>query len=146
MRIEFAQETSLNQIATLRALLWPSLSAEQHLERLRKLSQRLSYLSLIALSDEGKAIGFAEAALRTDHVNGCSSSPVLFLEGVFVVPEARGHGVGRALIEYIADWGRAAGCSKMASDTAIANHAGQAFHLASGFAETERVVFFKRKL
>jgi len=80
------------------------------------------------------------------HVNGAQSSPVGFLEGLYVVPHARRNGVARALVAEIARWARDCGCSEMASDAALANAASHAVHRALGFAETERVVFFRKAI
>lgn len=101
--------------------------------------------NFVALA-EGRVIGFAEAAIRQDYVNGCDSSPVLFLEGLFVDPGHRRRGVAAALVAAVADWGRALGCSEFASDAEIDNLDSHAMHLALGFAETERVVYFRREL
>jgi aminoglycoside 6'-N-acetyltransferase I len=94
--------------------------------------------------ESGVAIGFATATLRSDDVNGCDGSPVLFLEGVYVLPEARGCGVGRALVEAIAHWGEARGIAEFASDALLDAAASHAFHARLGFTETERVVYFRR--
>ncbi|EBL5154416.1 GNAT family N-acetyltransferase [Salmonella enterica subsp. enterica serovar Dublin] len=47
---------------------------------------------------DGVAIGFADASIRHDYVNGCDSSPVAFLEGIFVLPSFRQRGVAKQLI------------------------------------------------
>lgn len=39
-----------------------------------------------------------------------TSGDVCYLQDLFTAPEARGHGVGRALIEAVAGWARARGC------------------------------------
>jgi len=101
--------------------------------------------NFVALED-GRVIGFAEAAVRHDYVNGCDTSPVLFLEGLFVDPDHRRQGVAGALIAAVADWGRARGCTEFASDAEIDNVDSHALHRALGFAETERVVCFRREL
>ena len=92
------------------------------------------------------AVGLAEASVRSDYVNGAISSPVAFLEGLYVTPQARRRGVGKALVAEVASWGRAAGCTELASDAALENQASHAVHRALGFDETERVVFFRRAL
>ncbi len=99
----------------------------------------------VALVD-GRVVGFAEAAIRHDYVNGCDTSPVAFLEGLFVDPEYRNRGAARALVAAVADWGRAQGCSEFASDAEIDNVDSLAMHRALGFDETERVVYFRRDL
>ncbi|WP_294238252.1 aminoglycoside 6'-N-acetyltransferase [uncultured Sphingomonas sp.] len=101
--------------------------------------------NFVALAD-GRVIGFAEAAVRHDYVNGCDGSPVLFLEGLYVDPAWRRQGVAGALVATVADWGRALGCSEFASDAELDNLDSHAMHRALGFAETERVVYFRREL
>lgn len=102
----------------------------------------ITFLSI----DNGRIRGFAEAALRYDHVNGCATSPVAFLEGIFVCREQRGRGVGRALLQAVQSWARARGCTELASDAHLDNVASHAFHAALGFDEVERVVFFHKAL
>ena len=101
--------------------------------------------NFVALED-GRVIGFAEAAVRHDYVNGCDTSPVLFLEGMFVDPDHRRRGVAGALVAAVADWGRTRGCTEFASDAEIDNVDSHAVHRALGFAETGRVVYFRREL
>ncbi len=79
-------------------------------------------------------------------MNGTSTSPVAYLEGIYVVPEARRRGVAKSLVSSIAEWAVVAGCQEMASDAALENVASQAAHKAMGFEETERVVCFCRSL
>jgi len=88
--------------------------------------------------------GFAEATMRHDHVNGCETSPVAFLEGIYVGPKQHGTGIGRALLDAVQSWAQARGCSELGSDADIENSASHAFHRAIGFEETERVVFFRK--
>ena len=101
--------------------------------------------NFVALEDD-RVIGFAEAAIRRDYVNGCDTSPVLFLEGLFVDPGHRRRGVAANLVTAVADWGRAQGCSEFASDAELDNADSHAMHRALGFEETERVVYFRRGL
>jgi len=102
--------------------------------------------NLVARIDDGRVVGFAEAALRHDYVNGTSTSPVVFLEGIYVSPYHRGRGAAAALVEAIADWGRAQGCTEFASDALLDDVDSHAFHRAVGFAEQERVVCFSKPL
>lgn len=147
MRIVLADENYAGAWAQLRAALWPDQTAGAHCAELAPfLSGSSDAVAFLAVTDMGEVAGFAEAALRRDYVNGCETSPVLFLEGIYVRPEDRKAGVGRALCDAVAAWGRAAGCSEFASDALIDNAGSHAFHAALGFAETERVAYFRKTL
>jgi aminoglycoside 6'-N-acetyltransferase I len=131
----------------LRLALWPDTSDDDHRGEIAQiLEHAATTLNIIAREDDGTPIGFAEAGLRHDYVNGTDTSPVAFLEGIFVVPMARGRGVARALVAAIEDWARQMGCTEFASDALEDNTASHAMHKALGFEETERVVFFRKVL
>ena len=103
-------------------------------------------VAFVAEGPDGDLVGFVEASIRRDYVDGCDTSPVAFGEGAFILPEWRCTGVGRSLVDAVADWGRAKGCTELASNALLENPASHAFHEAVGFEETERVVFFRRTL
>jgi len=132
---------------SLRNLLWPHVSDDRHiLETQRLLADPHRYVAFIAFSDDDTPAGFAEAAVRHDYVNGCETSPVLFLEGIYVMPAIRRAGIAQALCAAIGQWGSAHGCAEFASDTRIDKVEAHALHHALGFDETERVVFFRKRL
>ena len=103
-------------------------------------------IAFVAVDRAGNVCGFAEAALRHDYVNGCRTSPVGFLEGIYVKPEARRIGLGKRLSMITQSWARKQGCAEIASDVRLENVESQAFQTAMGFEETERVVYFRRCL
>jgi aminoglycoside 6'-N-acetyltransferase I len=130
----------------LRQALWPA-TREAHLSEMALMAaDPRRFIAFIAYTEAGEAVGFAEAAIRTDYVNGARSSPVGFLEGLYVVPAARRKGIGRALVGEVASWARNRGCAELASDAALDNVGSHAVHRALGFAETERAVFFLKPL
>jgi aminoglycoside 6'-N-acetyltransferase I len=132
--------------AALRHLLWGEEPASVHrAEAAEQLAEPERFLNLVALGG-GSVVGFAEASIRHEYVNGCEDSPVLFLEGICVAPELRRQGLARRLVAAVADWGRAQGIREFASDTWHDDAESHAFHLAAGFAETERVVYFRQEL
>ena len=105
------------------------------------------YGQFLARSEQqGQAAGFAEVSLRKDYVNGTESSPVAFLEGIYVIPAARHQGFARLLVQAAEQWAVAHGCRELASDAYLDNYASRAMHAALGFAETEQVVFFRKIL
>jgi aminoglycoside 6'-N-acetyltransferase I len=101
---------------------------------------------MLAFGNDGSAIGFVEVSKRNDYVNGTATSPVGFLEGVYVAPSHRHQGVCRALVCAASTWVAAEGCSEFASDSLAENLDAHAVHRALGFVETERVVYFCRRL
>ena len=80
------------------------------------------------------------------NVNGCTTSPVAFLEGLYVLPEYRRRGVARRLCAAVEAWATALGCAELASDTWLDSIDSQRMHAALHFAETERVVYFSKPL
>jgi aminoglycoside 6'-N-acetyltransferase I len=88
---------------------------------------------------------FAEGRL-SDYAEECESSPVGYLEGIYVKQDSRTTGVGRALVEAVEGWARSAGCTEMASDREISNEVSGEFHLSVGFSEVIRLVTYRKDL
>ncbi|MGE5526942.1 MAG: aminoglycoside 6'-N-acetyltransferase [Rhodospirillaceae bacterium] len=131
----------------LREALWPHCSQAEHVAEMAQfLAAPDRYAQFVAYADSREAIGFAEASVRTDYVNGTESSPVAFLEGLYVAPTHRRRGVARSLVAAVAAWARSRGCREFASDAALENELSHTVHRRLGFAETERVVYFRKIL
>jgi len=148
MAIQIATSAELEGWIDLRARLWDDTSRERHrLEATDILkSAPTEAVAILNVADDGDVRAFAEAALRHDYVNGCDTSPVAFLEGIFVHSADRATGVGRALLQAVQNWAQDRGCSELASDAHLDNLDSHAFHAALGFAETDRVVTFRKRL
>lgn len=130
----------------LRAALWPDSAPDNEHDKQTLLNAPERYRVLIFTHENGDALGFAEASIRTDYVNGTHSSPVAFLEGLYVRPTHRGQGIARQLVADVQQWAEAMGCTELASDARLDNQVSHAMHKALGFAETERVVYFLKPL
>lgn len=130
----------------LRVALWPDSVSDNEDEKQSMLSAPERYLVLIFVDEDGSTLGFAEASLRSDYVNGTSSSPVAFLEGLYVQPASRSQGIARKLVAGVQMWAEEMGCTELASDASLDNQPSHAMHQALGFAETERVVYFLKPL
>jgi aminoglycoside 6'-N-acetyltransferase I len=129
--------------AALRRALWPG----EALDDVRDyLDRPQSAVAFVAIGEPGEVLGFAEATIRQDYVNGCETSPVGFLEGWYVEPRVRGQGMGRALARAVERWALGRGCRELGSDALLDNDSGHAAHRACGFRETERVVYFCKHL
>jgi aminoglycoside 6'-N-acetyltransferase I len=129
----------------MREALWPGASREEHIAEMSSfLESPARYAQFIAYTAAGQPCGFAEASVRSDYVNGTHSSPVAFLEGLYVTPQHRRYGVARELVAAVAQWAQSAGYGELASDALLNNELSHAVHRALGFVETERVVFFRK--
>lgn len=145
--IEPCSERDLDAWIAMRLALWPE-SPERVLRRdaeaLFKSTERAAVF--LAHVVQQRPVAFAEATLRSDYVNGCDTSPVAFLEGLYVQPEWRGRGIARELCTAVEQWGRSRNCRELASDTFLDNLASQRVHQALHFEEMERVVYFRKRL
>jgi aminoglycoside 6'-N-acetyltransferase I len=147
MRVSHASQHETGDWFALRRALWPHASDNEHRADIAKmLGDTARAFCFLARTQDGAVVGFAEVSLRRDYVNGCSTSPVGFLEGLYVVPQARRQGVARALVGAAEDWAARSGCSEFASDVLVENVESQAVHAALGFSETDRVVYFHKPL
>ena len=147
MKVEAITQAALPDRMALREALWPQIDKRRHCAEASAFLDRVPRVAVfIVRSVDGAAIGFAEAVLRVDYVNGCETSPVAFLEGIYVDSHWRRRGAARLLCMAVETWAVALGCSEFASDAAIDNVASQRMHEALGFAEGERVVFYRKQL
>jgi aminoglycoside 6'-N-acetyltransferase I len=147
MKIEAITSLATADWLTLRKALWPDGSDAEHVEEMAEfLADPSRFGQFLARSEGGTPVGMAEVSIRSDYVNGTESSPVAFLEGLYVAPQARRTGVARALLQAVRTWALAHRCTELASDTQLENTLSQAVHARLGFIETERVVYFNMAL
>lgn len=96
--------------------------------------------------DESTPIGFAQSQLRFDYVEGTQSSPVGYLEGIFILDDYRHKGYAKQLVKACEDWAKSKGCLEFASDCELDNSISLKFHLGIGFEEANRIICFTKKL
>jgi GNAT superfamily N-acetyltransferase len=65
---------------------------------------------LVALDDGGRGIGLADCVV---HASTWSRQPTCYLEDLFVAPSARGHDVGRRLLEAVRAEARRRGADRV---------------------------------
>ena len=125
----------------MRLSLWPD-SSPSEIDGL--LNADTCYNILLA-ELEGDVVGFAEIGERI-FADGCTTSPVSYLEGIWVEPERRRAQVASALIDSVVEWSRQHGYSELASDCELLNEASAAFHVAVGFKEVSRNICFAKRI
>jgi GNAT superfamily N-acetyltransferase len=93
-----------------------------------------SAVMCIVAEVEGQVLGFANCVV---HENTWESQPVCYLEDLFVAPAARGHGAGRALVDWLHNAMRAEGWARVywmtQADNAQARGLYDSFATADGF-------------
>ena len=132
----------------MRNALWPEGPESEHREEIERFfagQVRDPLATLVALNAAGDPVGFAELSIRP-YAEDCVTDHVAYLEGWYVVPDARRQGVGGALVRAAEEWGRAQGCTEFASDALIDNDVSAAAHRALGFHETVQIRCFRKDL
>ena len=144
--IRKAKIMDLKALTGLVLKLWPHHTEEEMEEEMAALLQKEDAAVFLLYCGEGEAAGFAQCQLRRDYVEGTSSSPVGYLEGIYVDGPVRGRGAARELLAACENWARDQGCREFASDCELDNETSRLFHLAAGFEEANRIICFTKKL
>ncbi len=132
-------------VARLALMLWPSHTQEElEAEFASVLRAETSAVFLYAV--DLQAVGFAQCQLRGDYVEGTKSSPVGYLEGIYIAEEYRRRGMARELLHRCEQWAQEKGCAEFASDCELDNRESIAFHMHAGFSEANRIVCFAKRL
>lgn len=85
--------------------------------------------------------GLVELSSR-NIVGACLSSPLAYLEGLYLHEEYRGSGLGKEAMRVIMNWWKEKGYTELATDSELTNINAQNYFKAIGFQETYRVVEF----
>ena len=88
----------------------------------RLIDTSIDMFGALALNDDGEAIGMVN---WLTHPGTWSRGQYVYLEDLFVSPNARGTGAGRALIEHVQAWAETAGAIKVYWLTADSNKTAQ---------------------
>ena len=132
-------------LGELASRLWPHHTPEEMAGEMADLLEQEDAAAYLAF-EGGEAVGFAQCGLRHDYVEGTESSPVGYLEGIYVEEEAQGSGTAKALLTACEKWAREKGCTEFASDCELDNEKSHGFHLHMGFQEAGRIICFTKKL
>ena len=126
-------------------LLFPDLDPMELKEDLERIEQNTRYRTFMASKSEEIA-GFITLSVRADYVEGARTSPVGYLEAIFVKTDFRAAGVARLLFEQGEAWLKDQGCVEIGSDTWLWNEAAQEFHLKLGFKKEDVLVHYIKNL
>lgn len=144
-KIKKAKDHHIEQISELAHLLWP----DENLKILKKEMNhfhRDSTSELFICEENEEILGFAHVQLRYDYVEGTHTSPVGYLEGIYVRKSFRKQGIGQQLVEVCEDWSRFMNVTEFASDIELVNTTSAVFHESIGFKEVNRIVCYTKSL
>ena len=129
-----AKVSDCRAVAELAAKMWDTSTTEELEDNFKEITEKNDGVVFIAVSDK-KIIGFAQCGLRHDYVEGTESSPVGYLEGIFVEKQYRKNGCAKILLRECEKWAKSKGCCEFASDCELDNTDSLSFHLNVGFQE-----------
>lgn len=143
--IRQAQRGDLPAITGLASRLWPDATVPELEDSFSSLLSHSNAAVFLAFSNS-QPVGFAQCQLRHDYVEGTDSSPVGYLEGIYVEELHRRRGFARLLLAACEVWAQEQGCTEFASDCELDNIDSFHFHLGLGFEEANRIICFTKKL
>ena len=143
--IRKAEIKDLTMIAELACRLWPDNTVDEMCSEMGENLSKPDAAIFLAYAEK-VPIGFAQCQLRHDYVEGTDSSPVGYLEGIYVTESYRHHGIAKRLLHACEVWAKEQGCTEFASDCELDNTQSLQFHLNVGFEEANRIICFTKKL
>ena len=96
MSIRVATLEDARLVAELAIQMWESHTIEELTQEFYEYISKENGTIFLAMVG-GYAVGFAQCGLRRDYVEGTDSSPVGYLEGIFIEEEYRKRGLAREL-------------------------------------------------
>ena len=142
------EEITLDAVSVLTEMMvemWPDVDPQEEYKNnvllLSKHSETV-FLAKVGL----QYIGFAHISIRRDYVEGTQSSPVGYLEGIYVRDGWRNQGTASALLSSGEAWLKNKGITEMGSDAEIDNSISQEWHTSRGFREVNRIVCFYKTI
>lgn len=140
-----AGENELELLADLAVQLWSSHTVNELVNEFSEIISGGKSQFFLKFEDE-VPVGFAQCQLRYDYVEGTKTSPVGYLEGIFVKEDYRNKGYAKELLAECELWAKDNGCKEFASDCEIDNIGSFHFHKAMNFTEANRIICFIKKL
>lgn len=140
-----ATKEDATKIAKLAIQMWEDNTVEDLAEEFAEMTENDETV-IFLLAEDDQPIGFAQCQLRHDYVEGTDSSPVGYLEGIYVAQKYRKKGFAKQLLDRCEAWAKEKGCVEFASDCELNNDISLAFHLKMGFAEANRIICFTKEL
>lgn len=140
-----AEKEDIGILAGMALLLWPGHTIEELSGEFEEIIVKNEAAFFLAY-EQGRPVGFSQCQIRHDYVEGTQSSPVGYLEGIYVKEECRNRGYAKELLRQCEKWAVSKGCGEFASDCELDNADSLRFHRNVGFTEANRIICFTKTL
>ena len=144
VNIRIATIKDIDSVCDLACLLF-GCNKDDILNEYNELLKSSNVVFYIA-EDKNKVVAFAQFGLRFDYVEGTTSSPVGYIEGVYVQKEYRNMKIAAKMVKLGEQWAKQKGCLQMASDCELTNVGSYNFHNKIGYSEANKIVCFKKDI
>ncbi len=145
MNIEVYNKNDWGQLFQMSLELWTDYEPYDLQNELQKSLASNRHQTFIAKEDD-TYVGFAIVSLKLEYVEGATTSPVGYLEGIYVRASYRKNGIAKALYNKGEKWCSHHGCTQMGSDTWEWNKDSINFHKKLGFNEEDVLVHFLKDI
>ena len=143
--IRKASKNDIEIIANLAVIMWDENSVEDLSNEFSELLSK-DDAQIFLKYENDIPVGFAQCQLRHDYVEGTETTPVGYLEGIFIMEGYRNRGYAKELLNECERWAKDNGCKEFASDCEMDNDISFQFHKAMNFTEANRIICFTKKL
>jgi aminoglycoside 6'-N-acetyltransferase I len=142
MKIKSYNSSEFDELYLMAKALYPNYETDEELIRDLRLVEGKKNHQIYFAMEENQYAGFMVVSVRTDYVEGASSSPTGYLEAIFIKPDFRKMGIAKQLFQKAESWVKDKGCIEMGSDTWLDHKEAQDFHIRLGFKEDDRLVHY----
>ncbi len=143
--IRRAEKEDAEILARLAIQMWEDHTLAELEDEFKEITEKEDAACFIKYVDD-IPIAFAQSGLRYDYVEGTDSSPVGYLEGIFVAEKYRKNGYAAELLIECEKWAKEKNCTEFASDCELVNEDSLKFHMALGFEEANRIICFRKDI
>lgn len=143
--IKKAGINDLETLAKLAVMMWQNHSVNELINEFSEIMTNEKSQFFLKYEND-LPIGFAQCQLRYDYVEGTKTTPVGYLEGIFIKEGYRNRGYAKELLSECEVWARSNGCKEFASDCEIDNTDSFYFNIAMNFTEANRIICFTKTL
>ena len=143
--IKRAEKEDAEILARLARQMWEDPTLAELEDEFKVITEKEDAACFIKYVDD-VPIAFAQSGLRYDYVEGTDSSPVGYLEGIFVAEKYRKNGYAAELLIECEKWAKEKNCTEFASDCELVNEDSLKFHMALGFEEANRIICFRKDI